>query len=237
MDRLQVTTEIRVAPPLSRFQAIAGVSRDGDWAGTWLIACSASAVIVSAGLTPRLTGTADPSTTYRFGWPKTRPRSSHTPSSGPLPMTAPPRMCAVDGISNSTSLIELEGPAPNLLCHSPRHIVGDGNVGRVAGFFRRPVPRVQASVERPVPSSLQDQLQVVVGDLHDQQQDRLARPAERHDRTDEVVRPPDAVDQETQRAREPGSAIRERLGQETDQVGAARVPHRLDVRHLIWVDA
>ena len=48
-----------VTPPRARSPARAA-------AGTWLIACSASAVIVRLGFTPTLAGIADPSQTRRF---------------------------------------------------------------------------------------------------------------------------------------------------------------------------
>ena len=45
----------------------------------------------------------------RAGQPNTRWRASMTPSSGVVPMQAPPRMCAVVGVSKSSSVTRLWG--------------------------------------------------------------------------------------------------------------------------------
>src|SRR3954453_4058989 len=62
--------------------------------GTWLMACSASAGIVSDGFTPGFAGTAPPSQTRRFSSPNTRLVRSTKPVERSRPITAPPNMCA-----------------------------------------------------------------------------------------------------------------------------------------------
>ena len=68
-----------------------------------LIALSAIAVIVKEGLTPGFAEIIEPSIISKLSYPKTKLFLSITPSFIFLPITAPPRICAVDGIPASGS--------------------------------------------------------------------------------------------------------------------------------------
>src|SRR5206468_67130 len=102
--------------------------------------------MVSAGFTPRFAQTAAPSTTCSPGYPKTRWYPSMTPLSGPAPMTAPPRMCAVTGMLN-TSVHEPAG-APPISSASSRTARFPAGIQR---GFGAPWPCVVLSRSRPVP--------------------------------------------------------------------------------------
>src|SRR4029450_817331 len=102
-------TDAHLTRYLEAFEAFA---RDVTWEGTWLIACSASAVIVRLGLTPTLAGTAAPSQTSSSSQPTPRWRASTTPRDGSAPITAPPRMCAVVGMFANASITELCATPP-----------------------------------------------------------------------------------------------------------------------------
>jgi len=64
---------------------------------------SAIAVMESEGFTPGFAEIMEPSTTNMFLYPKTSLSLLMTPFSGLGAITAPPRMCAVEGIPDNVS--------------------------------------------------------------------------------------------------------------------------------------